>query len=158
MAPMGTYPQMPQGQAARGAMGEEEESAPSAGAYVPPRLAVPSPARPVVRGQMPDAPAPLTAPVMTPAPAPVPERSSPPAPVSMPAPASFGLAPAEDWTTCLEQLEKLGLVGCQVLEAPGGGCQFVYQLRTAEPGRHYRIESGPAATKTAAIKLALADA
>jgi len=66
--------------------------------------------------------------------------------------------PAEDWTACLARLEKLGLVGCQVQQLPQGEWKFVCQLRTAQPGRHYRIESGPAATKADAIKLAVADA
>lgn len=139
LAPQGSYPARPQ-----------EEDMYSAGAYVPPRLAVPAAAPKVVRGQMQDAPA------APPAPPPAaPPVAAPPPPLTMPGPGSFGVLPAEDWTTSLARLEKLGLAGFQAQQQADGSWKFICQLRTARAGQYQRIESPAVATKTAAIRLAL---
>ena len=102
---------------------------------------------------MPETPASVVIP--TPAPAP----KSPPSPISIPGPAAFGVTPAEDWTACLARLEKLGLIGLQGATAAGGWLDVrLSAAGTPQPGRAHRIESGPAATKTAALKLVLAEA
>jgi hypothetical protein len=49
------------------------------------------------------------------------------------------------------------VVAFQVREA-SGGWTFACQLRTSDPGRHHRIETGPVATEGEAVTLALAEA
>lgn len=93
---------------------------------------------------------------------PLPEPTWKAAPVAsrltLPRPEELGVkAPsvAADWTTSLQRLESLGVVGYQMVEHPQGGWRFVCQLRTADPSRRQRIETGPVGTKAEAVQLAL---
>jgi hypothetical protein len=84
--------------------------------------------------------------------------------VSIPSPGAFGVADAPeapagtDWTAVRQRIKEVGIVAFKVIEMPQGGWRFVCDVRTAEPGRLRRIETGPAATEAEAITLALAEA
>jgi hypothetical protein len=73
----------------------------------------------------------------------------------MPSPSELGVAPAGDWTVSLARLEELGLGAFQLQEAPQGGWVFVGQMRTTQPGHYRRIATAPAASRGAALRLAL---
>jgi hypothetical protein len=66
--------------------------------------------------------------------------------------------PATDLSMLRQRMKELGVVAYQATELPQGGWRFVCDLRTAQPGRLRRIETGPTATETEAIALALAEA
>jgi hypothetical protein len=123
--------------------------------YVPPQLKAPRP-KVMARGQDEDEPAPAV-----PAAAPAESPQPPVAKISMPGPGALGVRvepAAFSWTAALARLETLGMTGFQVRELPEGGWRFSCQLRTAQPGRRQRIETGPAASKAEAIRLAVVEA
>jgi cell division septation protein DedD len=130
--------------------------------HIPPKLKAPPPAK--IRFQSEDGPAPAPAParapaaVSTPAPAPTPAV---PTRVDLCKPETLGIrlttvAPA-NWTESLARLEARGMANFQVQQV-GEGWRFVCQMRTAQEGRHQRIEVGPVASKAEAIRLALIEA
>ncbi|MBI1914296.1 MAG: hypothetical protein HYS12_06100 [Planctomycetes bacterium] len=126
----------------------------------------PAPRVPVVRGQNADQPE--TAPPQSAVTAAA-AYTPPPVPVSIPSPRAFGVADVPeqqaggnatgtDWTTVRQRMKEVGIVAFKVLELPQGGWRFVCDVRTTQPGRLRRIETGPAATEAEAITLALAEA
>ena len=66
--------------------------------------------------------------------------------------------PGTDLSTLRQRMKELGVVAYQATELPQGGWRFVCDLRTAQPGHLRRIETGPTATETEAIALAIAEA
>jgi hypothetical protein len=134
---------------------------PTAEVYPIPRLPVPAAEPPprLARGQAEEAHDPLPVPLSTPAEVPVPVTPVTAvvvARVSMPSPGDLGVNPAADWTVTLSRLEAMGLGAFQLQEVPqGGGWVFVGQMRTAQPGHSQRITTTPAATRGAALRLAL---
>jgi hypothetical protein len=122
--------------------------APQGRPAVPPQLAQGQDlSRPVVRGQMPDAPPPR------------------PAPLTMPSPEQLGLTRAAsvatadgrdavDWNAALERVRRLGATGFHLTRLPQGGHQVTLLLPTAQADRSQYVEV-TASTEAAAVRIAL---